>query len=55
MYPITSPIRSCFSGLSRLLTLAILLAVSVWAVSQVKREGVNGGRDKQEIKQLISM
>jgi len=36
-------------------TLAILLAVSVLAVSQVKREGVNGGKDKQEIKQLISM
>ena len=54
MDPITSPIR-CFTELSRWVTLALLLAVSVWSVSQGKREGANGGKEEQEINQLISM
>src|SRR5262245_48011326 len=55
MNSVTSPIRSSFAGLSRLITLTVLLAASVCSVSQDKREGANAGKEGHEIKQLISM
>ena len=57
MNTVTSTSRSCLVGLARLVILAALLAASVCSVSQDKQErtNANAGKDKQEIKQLISM
>jgi ketosteroid isomerase-like protein len=57
MNAVTTPIRSSFSGLSRFVILTVSLAVSVCSVSQDKRQATNanGGRDEDDIKQLISM
>jgi ketosteroid isomerase-like protein len=52
-----SPRRPSVAGLAPLVTVAALLAVSVYSVSQDKRQtaNANDGKDEQEIKQLISM
>jgi hypothetical protein len=57
MNSLTSTIRSSFSGLSRLLTVAAVLAASVCSVSQDKQKAANtnAGSVEEEIKQLISM
>lgn len=57
MNPVASPRRPSVAGLAPLVTIAALLAVSVYSVSQDKRQTANAdaGKDEQEIKQLISM
>ena len=57
MNPVTTHIRSCRAGVSRLFILGILLAASVCVVSQDKQQAVNAnaGKDEDDFKQLISM
>jgi ketosteroid isomerase-like protein len=57
MNPVASPRRPSVAGFAPLLTIAALLAVSVYSVSQDKRQtaNANAGKEEQEIKQLISM
>ena len=55
MNPVASPRRPSVAGLAPLVTIAALLAVSVYSVSQDRQEGTNAGKEEQEIKQLISM
>ena len=57
MNPVSAHIRSCPVGVSRLVILAVLLAVSVCVVSQDKRQTAiaNAGKDERDIKQSISM
>lgn len=57
MNPVTSPIRRFLAGLSRLITLAVLLAASVCSLSQEKQKAAhaNTRSAEEEIKQLISM
>jgi len=57
MNPVTTHIRSCLAGVSRLFILGILLAASVCVVSQDKQQAVNAnaGKDEGDIKRLISM
>jgi ketosteroid isomerase-like protein len=57
MNPVTTHIRSCPAGVSRLFILGILLAASVCVVSQDKQQAVNAntGKDEDDIKRLISM
>jgi ketosteroid isomerase-like protein len=57
MNPAASPRRPYVAGLAPLVTVAALLAVSVYSVSQDKRQtaNANDGKEEQEIKQLISM
>ncbi|MGA2859771.1 MAG: nuclear transport factor 2 family protein [Candidatus Sulfotelmatobacter sp.] len=57
MNPVASPRRPSVAGLAPLVTIAALLAVSVYSVSQDKRQtaNANAGKEEQEIKQLISM
>ena len=57
MNPVTTHIRSCPAGVSRLFILGILLAASVCVFSQDKQQAVNAntGKDEDDIKRLISM
>ena len=56
MNPVTTHIRSCPAGVSRLFILGILLAASVCVVSQDKQAvNANAGKDEDDIKRLISM
>lgn len=49
--------RSCFIAFARSVAIAILLAVSVYSVSQDMRQtaNANAGKEEQEIKQSISL
>lgn len=57
MNPVASSRRPSVAGLAPLVTIAALFAVSVFSVSQDKRQtaNANAGKEEQEIKQLISM
>src|ERR1700746_3323509 len=56
MNPVTTHVRSCPAGVSRLFILGILLAASVCVVSQDKQAvNANAGKDEDDIKRLISM
>jgi len=57
MNPVASPRRPSVAGLASVVNISALLAVSVYSVSQDKRQpaNANAGKKEQEIKQLISM
>ncbi|HVR26186.1 MAG TPA: nuclear transport factor 2 family protein [Candidatus Polarisedimenticolia bacterium] len=55
MNAVTTHIRSCPAGASRVFILGIFLAASVCVVSQDRPQAVNANAGRDDIKQLISM